>query len=70
MPKVGDAIRLIRADGWLLARTRGSHRQYWHPGRMERYKLPGSTSPANGFGMGPTGSVLDGTAGPGRGVRA
>jgi hypothetical protein len=23
--KVGDAIRLIERDGWLLIRTRGSH---------------------------------------------
>ncbi|MXY31489.1 MAG: addiction module toxin, HicA family [Gammaproteobacteria bacterium] len=51
MPKVGDAIRLIRADGWLLARTRGSHRQYWHPvkpgavtiaGRMSKDLAPGT----------------------------
>ena len=30
MPTVQDAIRLIRDDGWVLARTRGSHRQYKH----------------------------------------
>lgn len=29
--KVKDAIRKIEADGWRLARTRGSHRQYQHP---------------------------------------
>lgn len=35
--KVRDAIRLIEQDGWSLAATRGSHRQYKHaikPGRV------------------------------------
>jgi predicted RNA binding protein YcfA (HicA-like mRNA interferase family) len=26
--KVRDAIKLIESDGWYLARTRGSHRQF------------------------------------------
>jgi predicted RNA binding protein YcfA (HicA-like mRNA interferase family) len=29
--KVRDAIKLVEADGWYLARTRGSHRQFKHP---------------------------------------
>lgn len=29
--KVRDAINLIEKDGWYLARTRGSHRQFKHP---------------------------------------
>ena len=29
--KVRDVIRMIEADGWLLARTRGSHKQFKHP---------------------------------------
>ena len=29
--KVRDLIRVIQRDGWYLARTRGSHRQYKHP---------------------------------------
>jgi predicted RNA binding protein YcfA (HicA-like mRNA interferase family) len=28
--KVGELIRLLEDDGWWLARTRGSHRQYRH----------------------------------------
>lgn len=28
--KVRDALLLIEADSWHLARTRGSHRQYKH----------------------------------------
>ena len=31
MPKVRDAVRLVRQGGWSLVRTRGSHRQYRHP---------------------------------------
>jgi predicted RNA binding protein YcfA (HicA-like mRNA interferase family) len=29
--KVREIIRLIEADGWRHARTRGSHRQFNHP---------------------------------------
>jgi len=29
--KVRDLVALIEDDGWHLARTRGSHRQYRHP---------------------------------------
>lgn len=30
MLKVRDAIKLIEDDGWFLARTKGSHRQFKH----------------------------------------
>jgi predicted RNA binding protein YcfA (HicA-like mRNA interferase family) len=29
--KVTELIRLLEDDGWYLARTKGSHRQYKHP---------------------------------------
>ncbi len=29
--KVKDVIKLMEKDGWYLARTKGSHRQYKHP---------------------------------------
>jgi predicted RNA binding protein YcfA (HicA-like mRNA interferase family) len=29
--KVRDLLRLLRDDGWYLARTRGSPQQYKHP---------------------------------------
>jgi predicted RNA binding protein YcfA (HicA-like mRNA interferase family) len=29
--RVRDVIKLIEADGWYLARTRGSHRQFKQP---------------------------------------
>ena len=41
MPKVRDAIRLIERDGWRLARTRGSHRQYRHPKKPGTVTVPG-----------------------------
>jgi predicted RNA binding protein YcfA (HicA-like mRNA interferase family) len=31
--KVRDVIKRLKADGWYLARTRGSHRQFKHPTR-------------------------------------
>lgn len=29
--KVREIIKLVEADGWRLARTKGSHRQFKHP---------------------------------------
>jgi predicted RNA binding protein YcfA (HicA-like mRNA interferase family) len=29
--KVRDIIKMLEADGWVLSRTKGSHRQYKHP---------------------------------------
>jgi predicted RNA binding protein YcfA (HicA-like mRNA interferase family) len=31
--KVRDVLKRLEADGWYLARTRGSHRQYKHPSK-------------------------------------
>jgi predicted RNA binding protein YcfA (HicA-like mRNA interferase family) len=42
--KVGDIIRMIEKDGWHLAVTRGSHRQYKHPRKPERVTIPGNMS--------------------------
>lgn len=28
---VRDVIKMLRQDGWILVRMRGSHRQYKHP---------------------------------------
>ena len=42
--KIRDVIRLIEDDGWFLAATRGSHRQYKHatkPGRVTIAGYPG-----------------------------
>ena len=41
MMKVRDMLRLIEADGWYLAVTRGSHRQYKHPTKPGRVTISG-----------------------------
>jgi predicted RNA binding protein YcfA (HicA-like mRNA interferase family) len=42
--KVREAIRRIEAAGWVLARTRGSHRQYRHPDRPGLVTIAGKPS--------------------------
>lgn len=42
--KVRDVIRLIEEDGWYLAATRGSHRQYKHPTKPGRVTIAGKPS--------------------------
>jgi predicted RNA binding protein YcfA (HicA-like mRNA interferase family) len=47
--KVRDAIKMFEADGWFLARTRGSHRQFKHdtkPGHVTVAGKPGTDVPA------------------------
>ena len=39
--KVRELIRLIEADGWQLARTKGSHRQYKHSTKAGLVTVPG-----------------------------
>lgn len=41
MPKVRDAIRLLGQHGWVLVRTRGSHRQYKHLDRAGLVTIAG-----------------------------
>lgn len=42
--KVSEIIKMIQADGWYLAATRGSHRQYKHPGKPGRVTVAGKPS--------------------------
>jgi len=42
--KVGGAIKMIEADGWVLVATRGSHRQYRHPVKPGRVTIAGKPS--------------------------
>lgn len=42
--KVRDIIKKIEADGWYLARTRGSHRQYKHATKLGLVTVPGKPS--------------------------
>jgi hypothetical protein len=39
--KVSEIIKMIEADGWYLATTRGSHRQYKHPVKPGRVTVAG-----------------------------
>jgi predicted RNA binding protein YcfA (HicA-like mRNA interferase family) len=39
--KVREVIRLLERDGWQLARTRGSHRQFKHPTKPGTVTVPG-----------------------------
>ena len=38
--KVREVIRLLGENGWYLARTRGSHRQYKHPTKSGLVTVP------------------------------
>ena len=39
--KVRELIRLLEEDGWRLARTRGSHRQFKHPDELGSVTVAG-----------------------------
>jgi predicted RNA binding protein YcfA (HicA-like mRNA interferase family) len=40
--KVRELIRLIEADGWVLVRTKGSHRQFQHPTKPGTVTIAGN----------------------------
>ena len=42
--KVREAMKMIEADGWYLARTRGSHRHYKHPAKPGIVTIAGHPS--------------------------
>lgn len=42
--KVRDVIKLLEQDGWGLARTKGSHRQYLHPAKRGVVTVAGHPS--------------------------
>ena len=54
--KVREIIAMLEADGWVLARTRGSHRQYKHPSKTGIVTLPGK--PNDDLAPGTQNSVL------------
>jgi predicted RNA binding protein YcfA (HicA-like mRNA interferase family) len=54
--EVRDVIRLIERDGWQLARTRGSHRQYNHPRKAGLVTVPGH--PGDDVAPGTLNSIL------------
>lgn len=48
--KVREAIKLIEADDWYLARTKGSHRQFKHPIKSGLVTVAGKPSDHLAFG--------------------
>ena len=42
--KVREIVRMLKDDGWLLVRTRGSHHQYKHPTKPGLVTIPGNRS--------------------------
>jgi predicted RNA binding protein YcfA (HicA-like mRNA interferase family) len=44
MPKVRDALNLLAANGWIVKRVRGSHRQFGHPLRPGIVTVAGKPS--------------------------
>jgi predicted RNA binding protein YcfA (HicA-like mRNA interferase family) len=56
MVKVRDIIKLIEDDGWYLARTRGSHRQYKHPTKLGLVTIAGK--PGDDIAPGTLNSIL------------
>jgi predicted RNA binding protein YcfA (HicA-like mRNA interferase family) len=39
--KIRDLISLIESDGWVLVRTKGSHRQFRHPSKPGTVTIAG-----------------------------
>lgn len=42
--KVGEVLKLLHDDGWVLVVTRGSHRQFKHPAKQGRVTVAGKPS--------------------------
>ena len=42
--KVKDLIKVLEEDGWFLAKTRGSHRQFKHPSKIGKVTVAGKPS--------------------------
>jgi predicted RNA binding protein YcfA (HicA-like mRNA interferase family) len=42
--KVKDVIKKLEQDGWYLAKTKGSHRQYKHPVKKGKVTVAGKPS--------------------------
>jgi predicted RNA binding protein YcfA (HicA-like mRNA interferase family) len=42
--KVAEVVRLLERDGWRVARTRGSHRQFKHPAKPGLVTVAGKPS--------------------------
>ncbi|MCJ7813210.1 type II toxin-antitoxin system HicA family toxin [bacterium] len=54
--KVRDIIKMIEEDGWFLARTRGSHKQFKHPEKKGIVTIAGKDN--DDLALGTLNSVL------------
>jgi predicted RNA binding protein YcfA (HicA-like mRNA interferase family) len=54
--KVREVIRFLEQDGWYLARTKGSHRQYKHPQKKGLVTIAGK--PNDEIAKGTLNSIL------------
>ena len=54
--KVRDLLKAIQNDGWYLARTRGSHRQFKHDDKPSLVTVPGK--PGDDLAPGTYDSIL------------
>ncbi|HOV95435.1 MAG TPA: type II toxin-antitoxin system HicA family toxin [Thermomonas sp.] len=53
---VGEVLRRLREDGWVLVAIRGSHRQYRHPDKPGRVTVAGK--PSDDLAPGALNSIL------------
>lgn len=54
--KVGEILRMLQDDGWVLVATRGSHRQFKHLQKVGRVTVPGK--PSDDLAPGTLNSIL------------
>ena len=54
--KVNEILLMLKVDGWYLAATRGSHRQFKHLVKKGRVTLPGK--PSDDLAPGTLNSIL------------
>ncbi len=54
--KVKQAIKLIESDGWVVCRTKGSHRQFRHPMKKGLVTIAGKKS--DDLALGTLNSIL------------
>lgn len=54
--KVRAVLKLVKKDGWYLARTRGSHRQFKHDEKPGLVTIPGK--PGDDLAPGTYNSIL------------
>lgn len=54
--KVSEVLRMLQTDGWYLAATRGSHRQFKHASKPGRVTVPGK--PSDDLALGTLNSIL------------